>query len=177
MLHYMLGSRSLYAPLHAAPPQFFLFPFLYFHIKPAIVCCFSIPFPRTIFHYMFIPEIDNNRGLQNWNRRNKDFRLCHGIAFIRARTDYANRACNVTCNVMLVAKLVPRTADEPSAQRTASILRSLIDRTPFHRHRDEGLCYKKSNSAHNICISLIHTRRINNSTSFRFTAVILLTTS
>jgi hypothetical protein len=52
--------------------------------------------------------------------------------FLRARTDYANRACNVTCNVMLVAKLVPRTADEPSAQRTASILRSLIDRTAFH---------------------------------------------
>jgi hypothetical protein len=97
--------------------------------------------------------------------------------FLRARTDYANRACNVTCNVMLVAKLVPRTADEPSAQRTASILRSLIDRTPFHRHRDECLCCKKSNSAHNICLSLIHTRRINNSTSFRFTAVILLTTS
>jgi hypothetical protein len=96
---------------------------------------------------------------------------------IKARTDYANRACNVTCNVMLVAKLVPRTADEPSAQRTASILRSLIDRTPFHRHRDECLCCKKSNSAHNICLSLIHTRRINNSTSFRFTAVILLTTS
>jgi hypothetical protein len=96
---------------------------------------------------------------------------------LRARTDYANRACNVTCNVMLVAKLVPRTADEPSAQRTASILRSLIDRTPFHRHRDECLCCKKSNSAHNICLSLIHTRRINNSTSFRFTAVILLTTS
>jgi hypothetical protein len=97
--------------------------------------------------------------------------------YIRARTDYANRACNVTCNVMLVAKLVPRTADEPSAQRTASILRSLIDRTPFHRHRDEFLCCKKSNSAHNICLSLIHTRRINNSTSFRFTAQILLTTS
>jgi hypothetical protein len=96
---------------------------------------------------------------------------------LNARTDYANRACNVTCNVMLVAKLVPRTADEPSAQRTASILRSLIDRTPFHRHRDECLCCKKSNSAHNICLSLIHTRRINNSTSFRFTAVILLTTS
>jgi hypothetical protein len=90
--------------------------------------------------------------------------------FIRARTDYANRACNVTCNVMLVAKLVPRTADEQSAQRTASILRSLIDRTPFHRHRDECLCCKKSNSAHNICISLTHTRRINNSTSFRLTA-------
>jgi hypothetical protein len=98
-------------------------------------------------------------------------------SFLRARTDYANRACNVTCNVMLVAKLVPRTADEPSAQRTASILRSLIDRTPFHRHRGECLCCKKSNSAHNICLSLIHTRRINNSTSFRFTAVILLTTS
>jgi hypothetical protein len=96
---------------------------------------------------------------------------------VRTRTDYANRACNVTCNVMLVAKLVPRTVDEPSAQRTASILRSLIDRTPFHRHRDECLCCKKSNSAHNICLSLIHTRRINNSTSFRFTAVILLTTS
>jgi hypothetical protein len=98
-------------------------------------------------------------------------------AILRARTDYANRACNVTCNVMLVAKLVPRTADEPSAQRTASILRSLIDRTAFHRHRDECLYCKKSNSAHNICLSLIHTRRINNSTSFRFTAVILLTTS
>jgi hypothetical protein len=97
--------------------------------------------------------------------------------YLRARTDYANRACNVTCNVMLVAKLVPRTADEPSAQRTASILRLLIDRTAFHRHRDECLCCKKSNSAHNICLSLIHTRRINNSTSFRFTAVILLTTS
>jgi hypothetical protein len=96
---------------------------------------------------------------------------------VRVRTDYANRACNVTCNVMLVAKLVPRTADEPSAQRTASILRSMIDRTPFHRHRDECLCCKKSNSAHNICLSLNHTRRINNSTSFRFTAVILLTTS
>jgi hypothetical protein len=96
---------------------------------------------------------------------------------LRVRTDYANRACNVTCNVMLVAKLVPRTADEPSAQRTASILRSMIDRTPFHRHRDECLCCKKSNSAHNICLSLNHTRRINNSTSFRFTAVILLTTS
>jgi hypothetical protein len=80
--------------------------------------------------------------------------------------------CNVTCNVMLVAKLVPRTADEPSAQRTASILRSLIDRTPFHRHRDECLCRKKSNSAHNICLSLIHTRIINNSTSFRFIAVL-----
>jgi hypothetical protein len=99
------------------------------------------------------------------------------VFHLRARTDYANRACNVTCNVMLVAKLVPRTADEPSAQRTASILRSLIDRTPFHRHRDECLCCKKSNSAHIICLSLIHTRRINNSTSFRFTAVILLTTS
>jgi hypothetical protein len=97
----------------------------------------------------------------------------HSYLFLRARTDYANRACNV----MLVAKLVPRTADEPSAQRTASILRSLIDRTAFHRHRDECLCCKKSNSAHNICLSLIHTRRINNSTSFRFTAVILLTTS
>jgi hypothetical protein len=36
---------------------------------------------------MFIPEIDNNRGLQNWNRRNKDFRVCHGIAFI---TDESN---------------------------------------------------------------------------------------
>jgi hypothetical protein len=68
--------------LTCCPATVFLFPFLYFHIKPAIVCCFSIPFPRTIFHYMFIPEIDNNRGLQNWNRRNKDFRLCHGIAFI-----------------------------------------------------------------------------------------------
>jgi hypothetical protein len=96
---------------------------------------------------------------------------------VKARTDYANRACNVTCNVMLVAKLVPRTADEPSAQRTASILRSLMDRTPFHRHRDECLCCKKSNSAHNICLSLIHARRINNSTSFGFTAVVLLTTS
>jgi hypothetical protein len=99
------------------------------------------------------------------------------VFLLKARTDYANRACNVTCNVMLVAKLVPRTADEPSAQGTASILRSLIDRTPFHRHRDECLCCKKSNSAHNICLSLIHTRRINNSTSFRYTAVILLTTS
>jgi hypothetical protein len=104
--------------------------------------------------------------------------LCiQGYSRKRARTDYANRACNVTCNVMLVAKLVPRTADEPSAQRTTSILRSLIDRTPFHRHGDECLCCKKSKSAHNICLSLIHTRRINNSTSFRFTAVILLTTS
>jgi hypothetical protein len=57
----------------------------------------------------------------------------------KARTDYANRACNVTCNVMLVAKLVPRTADEPSTQRTAILCPLMIDCTLFYRHRDECL--------------------------------------
>jgi hypothetical protein len=36
---------------------------------------------------MFISEIDNKRGLKDWNRRNEDFRLCHGITFI---TDESN---------------------------------------------------------------------------------------
>jgi hypothetical protein len=54
---------------------------------------------------------------------------------LRARTDYANRACNV----MLVAKLVPRTADEPSTQRTAILCPLMIDCTLFYRHRDECL--------------------------------------
>jgi hypothetical protein len=36
---------------------------------------------------MFISELDNKRGLKDWNRRNKDFRLCHGITFI---TDESN---------------------------------------------------------------------------------------
>jgi hypothetical protein len=58
---------------------------------------------------------------------------------VKARTDYANRACNVTCNVMLVAKLVPRTADEPSTQRTAILCPLMIDCALFYRHRDECL--------------------------------------
>jgi hypothetical protein len=61
------------------------------------------------------------------------------LSSLRARTDYANRACNVTCNVMLVAKLVPRTADEPSTQRTAILCPLMIDCTLFYRHRDECL--------------------------------------
>jgi hypothetical protein len=60
-------------------------------------------------------------------------------AAVKARTDYANRACNVTCNVMLVAKLVPRTADEPSTQRTAILCPLMIDCTLFYRHSDECL--------------------------------------
>jgi hypothetical protein len=53
-----------------------------------------------------------------------DVSITQATMSIRARTDYANRAYNV----MIVAKLVPRTADEPSMQGTA-ILRSLIDYT------------------------------------------------
>jgi hypothetical protein len=60
------------------------------------------------------------------------------IILLKARTDYANRACNVTCNVMLVAKLVPRTADEPSTQRTVHCP-LMIDCALFYRHRDECL--------------------------------------
>jgi hypothetical protein len=120
---------------------------------------FGIGLKYPLVQYILLLSIINNHKLKI-----KIFTLQRATARLRARTDYANRACNVTCNVMVVAKLVPRIADEPSAQRTASILRSLIDRTPFHRHRDECLCCKKSNSAHSICLSLIHTRRINNST-------------
>jgi hypothetical protein len=76
---------------------------------------------------------------------------------VKARTDYANRACNVTCNVMLVAKLVPRTADEPSTQRTAILCPLMIDCALFYRHRDECLHFIT------FAIGIINTRRINNS--------------
>jgi hypothetical protein len=67
--------------------------------------------------------------------------ICENMLMVpvKARTDYANRACNVTCNVMLVAKLVPRTADEPSTQRTAILCPLMIDCALFYRHRDECL--------------------------------------
>jgi hypothetical protein len=68
-----------------------------------------------------------------------DFGFLNYAGNIKARTDYANRACNVTCNVMLVAKLVPRTADEPSTQRTAILCPLMIDCALFYRHRDECL--------------------------------------
>jgi hypothetical protein len=98
---------------------------------------------RRRFCRWFLLGLDNafdmplNRRQEMWFLH--DGAPPHYSRQVRARTDYANRACNVTCNVMLVAKLVPRTADEPSAQRTAILCPLMIDCTLFYRHRDECL--------------------------------------